>query len=207
MVEILFTISIISFILSGTAFIVAVFCWFRFKIPQVVGDLSGRTAKKSIERMRAGYEKSGDMPFHVAKIYEKRGKLTGSISPAGRFKVSKKKGGNKITAKDTFRSTAGGGDKNTMKSGSQSEDKSTMSDIDKSTVKGRVKETESLPETMSRNTGVEETCLLTEDPCTEKMTEETVFLLNHEVISTNQVEKQLTMLEEIIMIHTDEVIL
>ena len=144
MAEILSAVSLISFIVSGTAFIAAVFCWFRFQIPQVVGDLSGRTAKKSIERMRADYEKSGSKSFHPVKVNGKCGKLA---------------------------------------------------------------ETELLSENMIiRSAGVKETCLFAEEECTEKLAEETVPLLNDKVIPAYQGGKQLTMLEEIIMIHTDEVI-
>ena len=56
--EILSLISVVSFVLCGIAFVLAVFFWFFFKIPAVIGDLSGRTARKSIEKMRAGNEKA-----------------------------------------------------------------------------------------------------------------------------------------------------
>ena len=129
MAEILFTVSLVSFIVSGVAFVATAFCWFKFKIPQVVGDLSGRTAKKSIERMRAGYEKSGDK------------------SGTGLFS------GN-----------------------------------------------------MVRGTGAEETCVLAEGQCTEKITGETEPFQKHEVLPASSAGNQLMMLEEIIMLHTDEVI-
>lgn len=38
-----------------------------FKIPIVIGDLSGRTAKKSIERMRLNNEKTGNKSYKPVK--------------------------------------------------------------------------------------------------------------------------------------------
>lgn len=52
-------ISIGGFSLAGVFLILAVVFWFRFKIPKIVGDLTGRTAKKSIAQMRSENEKSG----------------------------------------------------------------------------------------------------------------------------------------------------
>lgn len=52
MAELLSTLSIVFFVVAGVAFVLAVFLWFFFRIPKVVSDLSGRTAKKSIARMR-----------------------------------------------------------------------------------------------------------------------------------------------------------
>ncbi len=39
--------------------VLAVLLWFKFCIPSVIGDLSGRTARKSIAKMREENEKSG----------------------------------------------------------------------------------------------------------------------------------------------------
>ena len=53
MAETLSMLSIISFIVAGVALAVAIFLWIFFKIPRVVGDLSGRNARKSVARVRA----------------------------------------------------------------------------------------------------------------------------------------------------------
>lgn len=42
MAETLSMLSIISFIVAGVALAVAIFLWIFFKIPRVIGDLSGR---------------------------------------------------------------------------------------------------------------------------------------------------------------------
>ena len=59
MAEILSVISTISYIAAGVFAAVAVVLWFAFKIHFVIGDLSGRNAKKSIERMRTHNEETG----------------------------------------------------------------------------------------------------------------------------------------------------
>lgn len=51
--EILSLISLISYILAGVCLVLAILFWFVFKIPSVIGDLSGRTAKKAVAKMWA----------------------------------------------------------------------------------------------------------------------------------------------------------
>lgn len=160
MAEILSTISLISFIVSGAAFAAAVFCWFKFRIPHVIGDLSGRTAKKSIERMRANNEKSGNKSLRPAKVNEKRGTLTEG------FKALKKQGA----------------------------------------IQSAAEETGLLSENMARGTRGEETGLLTVEQGTDNLAEETALLVNDEVVPARRGGKQLTMLEEIILVYTDEFI-
>lgn len=58
MAETLSVISTFSFIAAGFFAIAAVVLWFVFEIPSVIGDLSGRTARKSIERRRKDNEKN-----------------------------------------------------------------------------------------------------------------------------------------------------
>lgn len=57
--EILSLISWIALVIAAVSLILAVFFWFRFKIPSVIGDLSGRTARKSIAKMREDNERTG----------------------------------------------------------------------------------------------------------------------------------------------------
>lgn len=72
MAETLSTLSIISFAAAGVFLVLAVFLWFFLKIPSVIGDLSGKTARKSIAKMRAVNEKTG------AKGNGARGKMSGA---------------------------------------------------------------------------------------------------------------------------------
>lgn len=60
------TLSKISFIAAGVFFAVAVFLFFKFRILDVIADLSGKNAKQSIARMRNGAERSG-RPRHDKK--------------------------------------------------------------------------------------------------------------------------------------------
>ena len=57
----------------------AIFFWFFFGIPTVIGDLSGRTARKSIAKMRAANEKMGVKVYKESKTNAERGKLTGTM--------------------------------------------------------------------------------------------------------------------------------
>ncbi len=52
MTETLQLLSVVSFLLSGVLGMAAVVFWLRFHIPEAVGELSGRAAKKSVRRMR-----------------------------------------------------------------------------------------------------------------------------------------------------------
>lgn len=80
MAEILSTLSNISFIVAGVCLVLAVFFWFFFKIPAVIGDLTGRTARKSIAKMRVTNEKTGVKKYEDSKINIQRGKPTSTMS-------------------------------------------------------------------------------------------------------------------------------
>ena len=54
--EIFELVSTISYVLTSVFFVLTVFFALRFKIWAVIGDLTGRTARKSIERMRKANE-------------------------------------------------------------------------------------------------------------------------------------------------------
>lgn len=79
MAETLQLLSIISFAVAAACLALAVFLWFFFRIPDVIGDLSGRTARKSIAKMRAANEKSGSKSYKESKANAERGKLTGTM--------------------------------------------------------------------------------------------------------------------------------
>ena len=73
-------VSIVFFILAGVFFIAAVYMFIRFNIPQVFGELSGKTAKKSIEQMRNDNAKSGSKKsHHPSPNAIERGRLTDEI--------------------------------------------------------------------------------------------------------------------------------
>lgn len=60
--------------------IVAIILWFRFDIPRVFGDLTGRNAKRSIEQIRAENAKSGKKSFRPTPEAVERGTVTEPIS-------------------------------------------------------------------------------------------------------------------------------
>ena len=84
MAQTLQALSVISFVIAGACLVLAVFFWLFFKIPTVIGDLSGRTAKKSIAKMRAANEKTGTKSYKESRINAELGKLTGTIPNLGK---------------------------------------------------------------------------------------------------------------------------
>lgn len=70
-------------ILAGIMLAVSVLLFFVLKIPAVIGDLSGRTAKKAIENIRNQNRNSGDKTYKSSLVNRQRGKLTEKISPSG----------------------------------------------------------------------------------------------------------------------------
>ena len=88
MADTLQTLSIISFAVAAVCFVLAIFLWFFFKIRTVIGDLSGRTARKSIAQMRAANEKSGVKSYQESKTNAERGKVTATMPDSG--KINKK---------------------------------------------------------------------------------------------------------------------
>lgn len=77
MAELLMKISWILFALAVIALMSTVAFWVKFKIPKIIGDLSGRTAKKTIAKMRSDNEKTGKMTL--------RPQITGLKNGRGRY--------------------------------------------------------------------------------------------------------------------------
>ena len=70
-------------ILCGIMFVVSILVFIFLKIPKVISDLSGATARKAIKMIREQNEASGDKGYKVSAFNEARGKLTDKISPSG----------------------------------------------------------------------------------------------------------------------------
>ncbi len=64
-------------------FVIAVILFFALKIPAVIGDLSGATARKAIENIRTQNEATGDKEHASSPVNRERGRLTDKISPSG----------------------------------------------------------------------------------------------------------------------------
>ncbi|MBQ3196179.1 MAG: hypothetical protein IJB65_06910 [Clostridia bacterium] len=72
-------------ILTILMLIVSVFVFFYLKIPKVIGDITGSTARKAIENIRNHNEKTGDKTFKTSRINNERGKITDKISASGKL--------------------------------------------------------------------------------------------------------------------------
>ena len=67
--------------------VVSVVLFFMLQIPKVIGDLTGRTARKAIEDIRKQNEQSGDKVYRSSSVNLRRGKLTDKITHSGRIET------------------------------------------------------------------------------------------------------------------------
>ena len=74
-----------ALIACGIFLVIAIVLFFTLKIPRVISDLTGRTARKAIENIRMQNERSGNKTYQSSTVNLKRGKLTDKISPSGRL--------------------------------------------------------------------------------------------------------------------------
>lgn len=79
MAETLSMVSTVSFVLAALFLLLAAFFWIKFGILEIIGDLSGRTARKSIAKMREKNEKTGIKYYKPSSVNLERGKTTGGI--------------------------------------------------------------------------------------------------------------------------------
>ena len=70
-------------ILAAIMFIISVILFIVLKIPSVIGDLTGSTARKAIEDIRNQNESTGEKIYKSSMVNRERGKLTDKISPSG----------------------------------------------------------------------------------------------------------------------------
>lgn len=99
MASVLKTVSIVLFVLASVCFVIGIITFIVFKIPSVIGDLSGRSARKSIEQMREANEKGSEKSHRprsrsadrgtVAKQMEKSKKLSENTAPKQSEKANK----------------------------------------------------------------------------------------------------------------------
>ena len=80
MAELLVKISYIAFAGAVVCLILAVILFIKFKIPTVLGDLSGKNAKKAIQQMRETNSQKGNPAFKPGKKNEKHKKLTEELT-------------------------------------------------------------------------------------------------------------------------------
>ncbi len=84
-IDALNSLSVVFFVIAAVFLVTGVVLFFVLDIINVYGDLSGRTARKAIERMRKENEESGNKAYKPSPVNEKRGRLTDKISESGQI--------------------------------------------------------------------------------------------------------------------------
>lgn len=168
MADILVKISYIAFAGAAGCLVLAIILFIKFKIPTVIGDLSGKNAQKAIQQIRESNIKKGNQAFKPGKQNEERGKLTETIT-------HKKKSEKKARKQENVREA------DRPETGILRENAAALADNSNET-------------TMLAS---EETTILND--VTESLENETEILMEQKKV-------KLTMLDDIMLVHTDEVI-
>lgn len=87
-VELLNTLSIVSFILAGVFLVLTIALFFLLKIKKVYGDISGSTARREIEGIRQRNVQTGEKAHGPSPVNASRGKTTEKIGRTGKTKKS-----------------------------------------------------------------------------------------------------------------------
>ena len=74
--EILSVVSFILFVIAVVALIAAIILFIYFRIPRIYGDLSGKTARKSIKQMRQENESRQAQGHQPSAVNRERGNIT-----------------------------------------------------------------------------------------------------------------------------------
>ncbi len=82
-VELLQTLSLVVFIVAGVFLILAIALFFLLDVPRIIGDLTGRNAKKAIEQIRQQNERDGNKAHKPSPVNMERGQITDRISETG----------------------------------------------------------------------------------------------------------------------------
>ena len=175
MADTLQLLSIIFFSAAGVCLLLTIVFGIVFKIPTVIGDLSGSTAKKSIAKMRATNEKSGNKSYKESKVNSERGKVTGTMPGIYKDKLDVKNSTDVVDPE----------------TGLLSENRADTSESEATGI---------LDGEATSILGSETTGLLIDENATAPLDTEA------EIPSVRIERKQLRMIEEVIFIHTDEVI-
>ena len=88
------TISIVLFVLAAVCLAFGIFAFITFRIPSIIGDLTGRNARKSIEQMRESNEKGRKKSYRSHPVASARGTIT---EPIEESRQEKRDGGSKET--------------------------------------------------------------------------------------------------------------
>ena len=83
--ELLQTISLISYIIAGIFFLIAIALFFLLDIKKVIGEVSGATERKAIESIRQQNEADNNKVYKSSTPNTERSRLTDKISNSGKL--------------------------------------------------------------------------------------------------------------------------
>ena len=197
-------VSKVMFALAAVCLAFALYSFIVFKIPAVIGDLTGRTAKKSIEKMRRENETSGKKSFRPTAEAMERGTITAPVNESKKESKRLSKSTNKVqTSKSAPTATAQkstAGSNATVSLGYDSD------------------ATEVLTETISAPAYSQETVQLSSDTLatqkleyddggTEVLTDGTQVLSQADLNrALHETTVKMKMVQDIVLIHTEEII-
>jgi len=84
-VELLQMLSLIAYVLAGIFLLISVALFFRYKVRDLIGDLSGANARKAIENIRQQNETTGDKAYKPSAVNMARGRVTDKMTSSGRL--------------------------------------------------------------------------------------------------------------------------
>lgn len=184
--------SVILLVLSAVFLFLAIFFFLLFNIPSVISDLSGRTAKRSISKLRAANEKSSSKFYGSSDQNKARGKLTDRIEKPAKGdsaeKPDKKNASKYGKKKDLVFATMD----DRPETGLLSENRRQEASTSQATTALNPEDATDELFPRERQSGTT-TDLLVADPTTKKTVRRTGGI-------------KLSLLDEVIQIHTDEVI-
>ena len=79
-------IFLVGAIAAGVMLVVTILLFVLLRIPAVIGDLSGRTARREIEDIRNQNTQSGTKTYKSSAVNKARGRITDKISPSGNLR-------------------------------------------------------------------------------------------------------------------------
>ena len=180
MPQLLQTLAIISFVIAGILFVLSLFFWFFFKIPKVVSDLTGRTARKAIAKRRKANARSGNKAYRSSPTNVNRGQLTATMP-------SEKTAGKPQPAKQAAKQQPAKKQPAPVETGMPETGLLGMNKADP-------------------HTEQQETAMLVDDNATTLLDEGMTMALDVELTPHRTGGKKLTMINQVMLIHTDEVI-
>ena len=79
-------IFLVGAIAAGVMLVTTILLFILMRIPAVIGDLTGRTARREIEDIRNQNTRTGTKTYKSSAVNKARGKITDKISPSGNLR-------------------------------------------------------------------------------------------------------------------------